>query len=73
MNNLSSQYNDILNEINDRINELDCLIEEYISSHSESIIDVHNFIQRLKTEGLYNEELETFISDYLKYYNEDDQ
>lgn len=34
-----------------------------------SILDVDNFIWKLKSDNLYTKELEEFIENYMKFYN----
>ena len=36
---------------------------------NNSIKDINNFKRELKREGLYSEELEEFIEQYMTYYN----
>ena len=38
-------------------------------SYGNSIKDIKNFKNRLKTDGLYSQEIEDFINNYMVYYN----
>ena len=58
---LSDCYTEMENQLADRINTLDAL---------DTIKDVEWFKYRLELEGLLTSQLESFIDDYLKYYNE---
>lgn len=54
---------DNLEEITDVLDELDDIDD------SNTIKDLDNFIFKLKVEDLYTEEIETFIENYIKFYN----
>lgn len=53
-------------ELNERIENLKDLIN---IDESKIIKDLDNFIWKLKLENLYDEKLEKFINDYMKFYN----
>lgn len=53
-------------ELNERIEDLKNLID---IEESKIIKDLDNFIWKLKLENLYDEKLERFINDYMKFYN----
>lgn len=53
-------------ELNERIEDLKNLID---IDESKIIKDLDNFIWKLKLENLYDEKLERFINDYMKFYN----
>lgn len=53
-------------ELNERIDELKELLDV---EESNNIKDLDNFIWKLKLENLYDEKLEKFINDYMKFYN----
>lgn len=53
-------------ELNERIDELKELLDV---EEPNSIKDLDNFIWKLKLENLYDEKLERFINDYMKFYN----
>lgn len=48
------------------LNRLHNIIEE---KSNNSIKDINNFKRELKRDGLYTEELEQFIEQYIIYYN----
>ena len=48
------------------LDNLDDLVDE---DESKSIKDLDNFIWKLKVDNLYTPELEKFIEQYMKYYN----
>ena len=64
-----------MNEIIDKLNKIEEEIREIIYDiisrlYAENkILNVEDFIQKLKAEELYSKELEEFIENYLKYYN----
>ena len=58
---LSDCYTEMENQLADRINTLDAV---------DTIKDVNWFKYRLQLYGLLTPEMESFIEDYLKYYNE---
>lgn len=57
---LSDCYTEMENDLADRINSLDTV---------GTIKDVDWFKYRLELDGLLTPQLESFIEDYLKYYN----
>lgn len=58
---LSDCYTEMENDLADKINTLDAV---------DSIKDMEWFKYRLQLDGLLTPQLESFIEDYLKYYNE---
>ena len=70
-------YDEVYDNIHDNmelcIEELQ-RIEEFIDDIEDeeaySIKDYIHFIERLKIDGLYTEELERFMDDYIKFHNE---
>ena len=61
------EIRDNLNNIDDVWDNLDDLVDE---DESKSIKDLDNFIWKLKVDNLYTPELEKFIEQYMKYYND---
>lgn len=61
LDNLSDSYTEMENQLADQINSLDAV---------DSIKDMNWFKYRLQLDGLLTPQLESFIEDYLKYYNE---
>jgi predicted nuclease with TOPRIM domain len=57
---LSDCYTEMENQLADQINSLDAL---------DIIKDVDYFKHRMELDGLLTPQLESFIEDYLKYYN----
>lgn len=57
---LSDCYTEMENQLADQINTLDAV---------GTIKDVDYFKYRLQLDGLLTPQLESFIEDYLKYYN----
>lgn len=45
-------------------------LDEELSKYSGGIMDIDNFIWRLKLDNLYTDKLNDFINDYIKLYNE---
>ena len=60
LDNLSDSYTEMENQLADQINSLDTV---------DSIKDMDWFKYRLQLDGLLTPQLESFIEDYLKYYN----
>ena len=69
-----------LNEVEDYIDSADWELKsaqdelykiyDLIEENSKSNIkDIDNFKRELKRDGLYNQKLEDFIEQYMKYYN----
>ena len=50
-------------------NELDKIYDVIEEKSNNSIKDINNFKRELKRDGLYTEELEQFIEQYMFYYN----
>lgn len=50
------------------LSEFNTTLEEL--ENTESIKDVDKFIWKLKQDNLYSKELEKFINDYLRLYND---
>lgn len=50
-------------------NELNRLHDVIEEKSNNSIKDINNFKRELKRDGLYTEELEQFIEQYMFYYN----
>ena len=61
LDSLSDCYTEMENQLADRINALDAV---------DTIKDTEWFKYRLELDGLLTPQLESFIEDYLKYYNE---
>ena len=59
---------DMVDEIRDKLEDIE-LNYPTIPNYVDSIINTPNFIDKLKLEGLYTNELEEFIITYLRYYN----
>ena len=57
---LSDCYTEMENDLADKINTLDAV---------DTIKDMDWFKYRLELDGLLTPQLESFIEDYLKYYN----
>ena len=60
LDNLSDCYTEMENDLADKINTLDAV---------DTIKDMDWFKYRLQLDGLLTPQLESFIEDYLKYYN----
>lgn len=56
-----------IEELNEKITELEELLD---FEEPTGIKDLDNFIWKLKLENLYDEKLEKFINDYMRFYNE---
>ena len=52
--------------IQDTIDSIDDFVKNYSGN---SIQDVDTFIDKLKLDNLYSEEMEKFIENYMKFYN----
>ena len=57
---------DACRRICDTIDSIDDFVKDY---NSQSIQDVNTFIDKLKLDDLYSEEMEKFIETYMKFYN----
>ena len=53
-------------EKQDRIYELEDTIE---NMKEDCILDIDNFKWQLRNDNLYSQELETFIENYMRFYN----
>lgn len=49
--------------------ELDNLWDKLEDKSNTTIKDIDNFKRELKRDGLYSEEMEEFLENYMKYYN----
>lgn len=61
------EIRDNLNNIDDILDNLDDLVDE---EEPTNIKNLDNFICKLKVDNLYTPELERFIEQYMKYYND---
>ena len=59
---------DMVDENRDKLEDIE-LNYPTIPDYVDPIINTPNFIDKLKLEGLYTNELEEFIITYLRYYN----
>ena len=59
----------IEDELIDTKNEFDGIYEEVHKLKKEGIINVKLFKLKLQEEGLFTEQLDEFIENYLKFYN----
>ena len=50
-------------------NNFNYIYEEIDNMKRKSIINLNEFKRRLREDGLYTKELEDFIENYLKFYN----
>ena len=53
-------------DISEKLDELD----ELINIEFNGIKNISNFIFRLKIENLYTSEIEKFIDEYMRYFND---
>lgn len=53
-------------EKQDKIDKLEATIE---NMKEDCILDIDNFKWQLRNDNLYSQELETFIENYMRYYN----
>ena len=53
-------------DISEKLDELD----ELINIEFNGIKNISNFISRLKIENLYTSEIEKFIDEYMRYFND---
>ena len=58
------EYNDIEEQLENAFNQIKDM------DISNGIKDINNFIWKLKLDKLYTKELDNFINNYLKCYNE---
>lgn len=67
------QINIAVNNCEDEIiyarNNFNYIYEEIDNMKRKSIINLNEFKRRLRENGLYTEELDEFIENYLKFYN----
>ena len=66
---LYTQLDNIGGSISKVRDNLDNLENEIKQNENKSIKDIDNFKRELKREGLYTEELDNFIEQYMIYYN----
>lgn len=57
---------DTCHRICNTIDSIDDFVKDY---DGQSIQDVNTFIDKLKLDNLYSEEMEKFIENYMKFYN----
>ena len=50
-------------------NNFNYIYEEIDNMKRKSIINLNKFKRRLREDGLYTKEIEDFIENYLKFYN----
>ena len=58
------RHNEKVEELQGKISELCELLEDV------SIKDINHFIWLLKNDGLYNDQLDMFIEEYMKWHND---
>lgn len=66
---LSTQLDEVYDtcyRIQDTIGSIDDFVKDYSGN---GIQDVNTFIDKLKLDNLYSEEMEKFIENYMKFYN----
>ena len=69
MNDFIECVKDNLEEINDRIDEIELQLKDLPCVY-DPIYNVNNFIDELKKNCLYSEEIKEFIETYMRFYNE---
>ena len=60
---------DMIDEIRDKLDDIE-LNYPNIPDYVNPIINTNNFMDHLRLDNLMTDELETFIYNYLRYYNE---
>ena len=67
-----NKFEQNIQEIKDYLENIDCILDdlEPEEEDDESIKNLDNFIEKLKEDNLYTEELEMFIDNYMKFYND---
>lgn len=67
------EINTAVNNCEDEIiytrNNFNYIYEEIDNMKRKSIINLNEFKRRLREDGLYTKEIEDFIENYLKFYN----
>ena len=63
---LSNEYD----RLNDSYCEIENLYANSVNSSDDTIKDINHFKWRLQIEGLLTPQVEEFIENYLKYYND---
>lgn len=66
---LLEDYNELNNDNETNKNKIYELEDKIDSIQENSILDLDNFIWKLKSDNLYTSELEDFIENYMKFYN----
>lgn len=66
---LRRSFDEMFDSINECLSEFDDKFEEYETEHCNSIKDINNFIWELKKQELYDEKMEKFIDEYMKWGN----
>ena len=56
-------------DLQEKHDELETQFEEYKENEPVGIKDLNHFILKLKNDGLYNDQLDIFIEEYMKWYN----
>ena len=66
----NDKLNDELDRLSDCYAEMENNLADAINASELFIKDVKQFVYRLELDGLMTPQLESFIKEYLKYYNE---
>ncbi len=60
-----------IQKIRDNLEEINCIIDDLDLTDEDNMIkNLDNFIFKLKCENLYTEQIENFIENYMKFYND---
>lgn len=67
---IRSQLDHSMKLIQNAVEALDEKVAKYENGDIQVINDVKNFIRRLEMANLYTPELDGFITEYLRFYND---
>lgn len=66
---IRSEFDTMFDSITEAMGEFDSALEQMEEYDIDSIHSVEDFINEMKKDGVYNDEIEEFITHYLKYHN----
>lgn len=67
--NLTAKIEELEKECKEKQDKIDELEATIANMKEDCILDIDNFKWQLRNDNLYSQELETFIENYVRYYN----
>ena len=67
--NLNAKIEELEKECKEKQDKIDELEATIANMKEDCILDIDNFKWQLRNDNLYSQELETFIENYVRYYN----